>query len=178
MMKHAMQSAIFALLVAIPLAAAAYVEPFPRIPPYLPVPRGAAVIMRTGSTNTSGYRIVVQRSGASEYITSSGRASATIPMALAGKFFADFASASPLRNVGRVGCMKSASFGTSLFIWWNHERSPDLTCSADARGRMLLDDATNIAQSLHISVSPRGVMRPMLPGEAHKALPAPSPTQT
>ena len=31
----------------------------PRIPPYLPVPKDAAVIMQTGSTNTTGYRIVV-----------------------------------------------------------------------------------------------------------------------
>jgi hypothetical protein len=148
--------------------------------PYLPVPKGAAVILNTGSTNTSGYRIVVQADGSAEYVADSGRATATVSSALAAKFFADLKAAGPLGDLPSQPCMKSVSFGTSLFVWWKGGRSPDLTCPAGPSGSALSADAADIAHELHVASSfRRPVMRPLLPGEEHAPMPAsPSPTQS
>ncbi len=150
----------------------------PRVPPYLPVPAGAAVILNTGSTNTAGYRIVVQPSGSVEYAAASRRATANIADRLAAKFFHDLKAAGPLQDLETTPCMKSVSFGTSLFVWWEHGRSPDLSCSSGEHARALQDDATQIAAALHLSpgwLSP--VVRPLMPGEQHQALPpAPAPS--
>jgi hypothetical protein len=176
-----MKRLIAVLLVASPLAAAANVSNVSKVPGYLPVPKGAAVILNTGSTNTSGYRIVVQRSGSAEYITDATRATAQVaPASIVSRFFSDLRAAGPLQNVPHAACVKSMSFGTSLFVYWDHSRSPDLSCPADARGRALEADALTIASALHISNAPRGpVMRPLMPGEQHKPLPpAPNPTAT
>lgn len=148
----------------------------PRVPPYLPVPVGAAVILNTGSTNAAGYRIVVQPSGSVEYVAASRRATAIIADRLAAKFFSDLKAAGPLQELETTPCMKSVSFGTSLFVWWEHGRSPDLSCSSDEHARTLQADASQIAAALHLSpgsLSP--VLRPLMPGEQHKALP-PAPT--
>jgi len=167
-----MKRLIAVLLVASPLAAAANVTNIAKVPGYLPVPKGAAVILNTGSTNTSGYRIVVQRNGNAEYITDVTRAKAQLPTSIGSKFFGDLHAAAPLQNLQHAACMKSISFGTSLFVWWNHSRSPDLSCPADARGRALASDARAVASALHIPGAPRGpVMRPLMPGEQHKPLP-------
>ena len=177
---NVMKRLIAVLLVASPLAAAANVTNVSKVPGYLPVPKGAAVILNTGSTNTGGYRIVVQRSGDAEYIAQATRAKAQVPASIASRFFSDLRAAAPLQNVQHAACMKSISFGTSLFVYWNHSRSPDLSCPADARGSALEADALAVASALHISNAPRGtVMRPLMPGEQHKPLPpAPSPTAT
>ncbi|MDQ6766231.1 MAG: hypothetical protein M3Z41_00230 [Candidatus Eremiobacteraeota bacterium] len=170
---------LVAILVALPLAAAANVTFYARVP-YLPVPKGSAVILNTGSTNASGYRIVVTPGGLAEYVTSTARATGSVAPELATKLLADLKAAAPLQQLPHSACMKSASFGTSLFVWWNHQRSPDLSCPADARGRALQSDAQQIAQALHIDRSGwQPIMRPLGPGEQHKQLPpAPTPTST
>jgi hypothetical protein len=142
--------------------------------PYLPVPKGAAVILNTGSTNTSGYRIVVQRSGAAEFIDAKRRATGRIPAALAAKFFGELESAMPLSKIPIYPCMKSASFGTALFIWWRGERSPDLTCPANAKDAILGTDAGAIADALGVSTIPRGRPIPMMQNEPHRMLPSPA----
>jgi hypothetical protein len=180
--SNMMKRLIAVLLVATPLAANAAitnVQKMPQnMPGYLPVPHGAAVILNTGSTNTSGYRIVVQKSGNAEYVVGDQRAKATVPDTIVSKFFSDLADATPLQELQSAACMKSVSFGTSVFVYWNHQRSPDLTCPGDARGTALESDAQAIAQALHIFGAVKTpVMRPLMPGEQHKPLPpASSPT--
>jgi hypothetical protein len=175
-----MKRLIAVLLVASPLAAAANVTNVSKVPGYLPVPKGAAVILNTGSTNASAYRIVVQANGNAEYIAYATRAKEHVPASIVSKFFSDLHAAGPLQNLPRVPCMKSISFGTSLFVWWDHSRSPDLSCPSDERGRALAADAQAVASALHISTMLRGpVMRPLMPGEQHKPLPpAPNPTSS
>jgi len=147
--------------------------------PYLPVPRGAAVILDTGSTNASGYRIVVQVSGSVEYVSDGTRAVASISPQTARAFFADLATAAPLDNLMPQPCMKSVSFGTGLFIWWSgHGRSPDLRCPTDEHGAALRQDADAIAHEIGLSRI-GAPLRPLMPGEQHRALPpAPSPNPT
>ena len=167
-----MKRLIAVLLVASPLVAAANVTNVSKVPAYLPLPKGAAVILNTGSTNTSGYRIVVQENGNAEYAAGTARAKARVPAATVSKFFSDLRAAGPLQNLRSAPCMKSISFGSSLFLWWDHSRSPDLSCPSDARENALEADAQEVASALHIASAPRGpVMRPLMPGEQHKPLP-------
>ncbi|HKW44040.1 MAG TPA: hypothetical protein VJN22_00195 [Candidatus Eremiobacteraceae bacterium] len=143
--------------------------------PYLPVPKGAAVILNTGSTNTLGYRIVVQPSGAAEYVNGSRRAAASIPRSLATRFFKDLQAAMPLSSRGASDCMKSASFGYSSFVWWKGSRSGDLTCGG---GGAVDADALTIAQALGASTALRTRPIPMLTNEPRKPLPQPLPPST
>ena len=142
--------------------------------PYLPVPKGAAVILNTGSTNAPGYRIVVTRAGDAEYVWGSHRTTARIDPSLAAKFFADAQRGMPLSRLRYAPCMKSASFGTSTFVWWRGERSPDLTCPEGAVASSVYQDALAIASELKI-----GTGSPVyLPtGEPRKPIPTASPNR-
>ncbi len=162
------------------LPTAAQMGPGSRIPPYLPVPHGAAVIMNTGSTNANGYRIVIQQHGAAEYVVGYRRATATVTGDLTKKFFDDLAAAAPLDQLPSHPCMKSVSFGTSLFVWWSaHGRSPDLSCPTDSRGSAVRNDAQRIASELDLTNTSGPVLRPLMPGEQRKPMPpTPSPTST
>lgn len=168
-----MKKLIFALLLVAPVAASAA-----PLVPYLPVPKDAAVILDTGSTNTLGYRIVVQRSGAAEYISGSRRAKVEVAPSLAAQFFKDAQAAMPLTAQGASDCMKSSSFGSSLFVWWKGSRSGDLTCGASA----VANDALKIAQAIGMSTSVRTPLVrpiPMLTNEPRRPLPPqpmPSPS--
>jgi hypothetical protein len=166
-----MKTLIVALMLATPVVVAAA----PTVP-YLPVPHGAAVILNTGSTNTVGYRIVVQRSGAAEYVNGPKRATAMLPASLAAQFFTDVQAAMPLSSRGASDCMKSASFGSSQFVWWRGSRSGDLTCGGASA---VSNDVVKIAQTLDLSTGLR-LMRPipMLTNEPRKPLPQPVPTPT
>jgi hypothetical protein len=165
-------------VVAIFLTIAAVLPAFAAQPvPYLPVPKGAAVILNTGSTNTIGYRIVVDSSGRAEYVHAGGRSSARIPAQIAAKLFADLRAAMPLSSIHVLPCMKSASFGTSTFIWWSGQRSLDLSCPSDAKSQALNDDVMAVARALHLAAAPAGGhVVPMLPNEPRKPLPASSPS--
>jgi len=140
--------------------------------PFLPVPAGAAVILDSGSTNTSGYRIVVTRSGHAEYVVGSTRATGEIPASAAARFFTDLSHAMPLSALPVERCMKSASFGTSLYLWWHGSRSPDVSCPGDPQESGLASDAASIAAKLGISTPPGRLIRP-LPNEPRKPLPTP-----
>ncbi len=139
--------------------------------PYLPVPKSAAVILNTGSTNSLGYRIVVQSSGVAEYVAGDTRAKARVSAAMAAKFFTDLRAGMPMSKLPIMGCMKSASFGTSTFAWWRGERSGDLECAGDAHGKVLAADVAEIARELKIETRlPR-----MLPtNEPRHPLPEPT----
>jgi len=140
--------------------------------PYLPVPKGAAVILNTGSTNALGYRIVIQQSGAAEYIHGDKRATATVPNAVTTKFFTDLQAAMPLKVHPMIHCMKSVSFGTSLFVWWKGARSYDLTCGTN----VLTDDAYAVAQALGLSTAMNAPMHPVPMLTNEPRVPAPTPT--
>jgi hypothetical protein len=166
-----MKKLLLALLIVVPVAASAA----PAVP-YLPVPHGAAVILNTGSTNTLGYRVVLQRSGAAEFINGPKRATATVPASLTSQFFKDVQAAMPLLSHTATTCMKSASFGSSLFVWWKGSRSGDLTCPA---GDTIAGDVTKIAQALNLSTGFRLVRPvPMLTNEPRMPLPQPTPMST
>lgn len=164
-----------AFLAAVAMIAAASAASAAAPVPYLPVPRGAAVILNTGSTNASGYRIVLQRSGSAEYVWGSQRATASIDPELASSFFEDATRGMPLSQIHVVMCMKSASFGTMTFVWWRGSRSRDISCPGDANAQHLYDDTLAVAKALKIG----GGQPVYLPtGEPRKPIPTPSPSST
>lgn len=165
-----MKKLVALLILLAPVAAAAA-----GLVPYLPVPRGAAVILNTGSTNTVGYRIVLQKSGAAEYISGEKRALATVPAGVTAKFFTDLQAKMPLTDYPMIHCMKSVSFGTSLFVWWKGSRSNDLTCG----GGILAADADAVAQSLGLAAVMQTPAHPvpMLTNEPRRPMPAPTASQ-
>ena len=57
----------------------------------------------------------------------------------------DLKAAGPLNELPVKHCMKSVSFGKSLFIEYNGVRSPDLSCQqTDTRAAALKKDATDV----------------------------------
>jgi hypothetical protein len=145
--------------------------------PYLPVPHLAAVIMDTGSTNAPGYRIVVQRSGAVEYIIGGVRNTMHADAGQTAQLFASLSAGMPLSQLASAHCMKSASFGTSQFAYWNHERSPDLTCPGDAQSKAVAAGVSKFVDSLGITTR---VVRPLPTNEPRRVVPmqTPSPSPT
>ena len=97
-----------------------------------------ATIVNSGSTNTSGFRIAVKRSGAAEYTSVPRGADARnedpeksgreIPKDMAQRLFADLEAAKPLSSLPAPQCLKSKSFGSRLTIEFGGETTPDLSC--------------------------------------------------
>lgn len=120
---------------------------------------GSATLVNSGSTNTPGFKIVVQRDGAAEY-TAMPRAhpqpdgqknvapmKRQLPPALVHRLFSDLEAARPFSGLPRPRCMKSVSFGTRLSILFHGDETPDLNCGAGQSARLaaLIEDAKQIA---------------------------------
>ena len=117
----------------------------------------SATIVNSGSTNRSGFRITIDRSGAAEW-TSSPRKfgpqrepqpesiKKSLPRVTADRFFADLATAKPLSALPAGHCMKSVSFGSTLAILFAGEQTPDLSCGDGVNPaiRDLIRDANEI----------------------------------
>ncbi len=133
--------------------------------PYLPVPHHATVILNTGSTNSPGYRIVVARDGSAQWVMGSTRQSGQLSKESTDALFSDLQAAMPLSQLQSAHCMKSASFGTSTFAYWEHQRSPDLQCVADPHATALYSSIQAVVVELGIGKRtipmPTGPRRPM-----------------
>lgn len=111
------------------------------------------VIVNSGSTNSPGFRIVVERSGDAKY-TPTRRAESPepvqrrVPAALVRRFYADLEAAKPLSALPAEHCAKSASFGTKLTVESGGDVTPDLSCPSphDPRIRTLARDTNEIVK--------------------------------
>jgi hypothetical protein len=119
----------------------------------------SVTIVNSGSTNTAGFRIVVDPSGKAEFTSQPRRQSAdkavkpktvakTIPKSLAESLLSDVNAARPLSSLPAPLCMKSASFGSRLTIQVGDETSPDLSCGdgGNAQLQALIRDANAIVK--------------------------------
>ncbi len=119
---------------------------------------GEALIVNTGSTNTRGYRIYVQPSGRVRYVLANrSRASQSESMrggkvakAQAAQLFHDIARALPFAKLPAGHGVKSASFGTSTYVTFGRQSSPDLSFPENAKARALAADARSIATALRL----------------------------
>ena len=136
------------------------------------VPIQTAVIENTGSTNTFGYQVTVTATGSAfRFTTASGGATAptgkpivvepresrflrSSGMAALGqraqRFFADLDAAMPLASLPVRHGMRSASFGTQIYITYKGQKSPDLTFASDPRTAALKADIVSLRDTLHI----------------------------
>lgn len=115
-----------------------------------------AVIDNSGSTNTPGYRITIERSGTAEYSAKSRRPSPEsakpvrrkLSAALVKRLYSDLDAAKPLSALPPQHCVKSASFGSTLTIEYAGNTTPDLSCPS-TRGshvQALARDANDIVK--------------------------------
>lgn len=131
--------------------------------PPRPAPSGQMVMTTTieisnsGSTNLIGYRVLIGTDGSTSFVSGDGPGQATLPAELFDRLKHDIAAAKPLANLSSAAtCMKPVSFGTSTFLTVGGDRSPDLTCPADAAAMRLMDDVSEIIDDLKIRNVPRG----------------------
>jgi hypothetical protein len=107
-----------------------------------------ATIIDTGSTNIPGLRVTIDPGA--NHATIERRNGTTYRMklgkAIRDRFLSDLQAAGPLNTLPAKYCMKSASFGSSLYVEFNSVRSPDLSCPAqpDHRAETLKKDAVEI----------------------------------
>jgi len=128
-----------------------------------------AVIVDSGSTNTLGYTIAVDRSGFAVVDPENGSPPRRVMLApnLVARFFAAIESAAPLDALPARACGKSKSFGYSIVVRYNGATTPDLTCAAGKTGAALAQIAAEIAKSANLrDAAPR-----------HE-VPAPAPAAT
>lgn len=120
---------------------------------------GTAEIVDSGSTNTSGFRIVVDRSGQADYKTTTRKNAPQtdersvnkhrqISRELVDRFYSDLEAAKPLSSLPEQRCMKSASFGTTMSIEFAGEKTPDLNCGdgGDPKLQAIIRDTNDIVQ--------------------------------
>ncbi len=112
-------------------------------------PAQTVTIVNSGSTNTSGFQIAVEKSGKAQYTERRGvpqKLQKKIPAALARRLYRDVHAARPLQALPVPHCVKSASFGTRTYIDFGAEESPDLSCgdAGDPKLRDLIRDVNQI----------------------------------
>jgi hypothetical protein len=98
----------------------------------------AATIVDSGSTNRSGFRIVVDQTGAAEMTMiprGFGARQAQpepvqrkLPQSLVDSFYSSLKAAKPLASLPAEHCAKSASFGSKMTVSFGGEETPDLNC--------------------------------------------------
>ena len=117
-------------------------------------------IVKSGSTNTAGFQIVVEESGQAEYSSQPRRRAIdraeapktirkTLPESLANALYEDIKAARPLSSLPPRHCAKSASFGTRLTVQFGDDTSPDLSCGdgGDAKIEALIRDTDAIVKN-------------------------------
>jgi hypothetical protein len=110
-------------------------------------------IINSGSTNTAGYVIDVQRNGLVKWtvaprhhivISTTTPSSTTtqnsiqISLIRANSIFQSVEQAFPFTQYQPIGCIKSVSFGTRLFVAYNGQQTPDISCPLKDQRLILL----------------------------------------
>jgi hypothetical protein len=122
------------------------------------------VIENTGATNLTGWRVLVVPGGSASWTSGARSGHAALPADLDAKLAGDVAAAKPLSAIPLGdACMKSVSFGTSIFISQDGDKSPDLGCAAGRAAHDLKSDADAVASFLHLRNLVRDPLHPLPP---------------
>ena len=117
--------------------------------------KDAIIVEDTGSTNFSGYRIVIDSSGVVN-VMPHGRVSINViypkgqykvPMQTVKELMNDLDAVIPLSSLKSAVCARSASFGTSTFVTYKGQISPDIKCLASHK--KFVDDIYTILGLIH-----------------------------
>jgi hypothetical protein len=113
----------------------------------------------SGSTNTAAFCYtvtrfgkVIKRTGATVIQRRQGRANSSdeegrISASLAEKLFSDTEVAMPLSELPMARCVRSVSFGTSRYIWFKGEKSPDLCGRGNEKISALKEDFAQVMRT-------------------------------
>jgi hypothetical protein len=138
---------------ALPIATAPGGSPiFGRMPQRMlpPIVSGDAVIRNSGSTNTSGYTVVVHADFSVDVYDRGTTRHDTSVEPQTKWLFAKLKADEPFASLGVAGCMKSASFGTTTTVAYDGSTTPDLTCSGSPNTRELARTVEAIVARLDI----------------------------
>ena len=117
-----------------------------------------ATIIDTGSTNRPDLQITIDANGNARAESRGVEPHAVeLNSRLCRRFLSSLQSAAPLSALPAAHCMKSASFGSRLFIEYNGERTPDLSCpvQSDPKVDDLKKQATEIMATAKAALRPR-----------------------
>jgi hypothetical protein len=115
-------------------------------------------IIDSGSTNRVGVTVTVDQDGnASVEQRGAQPQSAKLDSQLCQRLLEDVKAAGTLSALPEQHCPKSASFGSSLYVESNGDRSPDISCSPqeDPRSAALQKDANDILEAVRKQVQLR-----------------------
>ncbi len=110
-------------------------------------------IIDSGSTNVPGMRLTIERSGHRAIVEHKDGSKQRVKLSkdVCNRVLQDLEAAGPLNELPTGHCMKSVSFGKSIFIEYKGVRTPDLSCrQSDPRAAALKKDAEEI-----LSAAPR-----------------------
>ncbi len=121
-----------------------------------------ATVEDTGSTNRPGLRVTFDHDGhATVEQRGGGIQHVKLGEHLCNQFMRDLKDAGSLSALPARHCMKSVSFGSSLFVEANGDKSPDLSCQPEQDPRIdaLQKDAQQILQAAReaAGIQPRNV---------------------
>ncbi len=109
-----------------------------------------ATVIDTGSSNRRGMRVTIDEDGrATVDVRGVEPRQVKLGDKMCAQFLRDVNAATPLSDIPARHCMKSASFGSSLYVEVNGERSPDLNCpdQVDPRADALQKGARDILRA-------------------------------
>ena len=136
----------------------------------MPASAPQVLVIDSGSTNRPGITITVEETGsATAQPRNADPRSLKLDPELCHALMADIQSAGQLSALPEHHCPKSASFGSSVYVEINGDRSPDLSCAnpPDARMAALQKDANAIMQAARAQLGPMRVRpaRPIKPAQ-------------
>ena len=109
-----------------------------------------ATVIDSGSTNRAGMRVTFDEGGHATVDVRGGQPRhIKLSDSLCKQLLQALRAAGPLSDLPTRHCMKSASFGSSLYVEANGERSPDLNCpdQLDQRADALQKSAKEILKA-------------------------------
>jgi hypothetical protein len=131
----------------------------------MPASAQQALVIDSGSTNRPGMTITVDETGNATAQPRNGESKPlNLDPQLCQALMKDIQAAGQLSALPEHHCPKSASFGSSLFVEMNGDRSPDISCPnpSDPRMAALQKDANGILQAVRAQLGPMRV-RPVRP---------------
>ena len=113
----------------------------------LPSNAAQVTIIDSGSTNVPGMTMKLERSGRAAKVERKDGSKQHVKLVkeTCNRLLEDLKQAGPLKDLPASHCMKSASFGKSVFVEYKGVRSPDLSCpQTDPRAAALKKDVEEL----------------------------------
>lgn len=123
---------------------------------------GQAVITDSGSTNRQGMSVTMGAKGHAMIEARGGaKTKLSLQAELQKRFLADLEAAGPIDQIKARHCMKSVSFGSSMYVTYKGVRSPDLSCAGqtDATAAALQKEMQAIMDQARAKVPAAGRFR-------------------